>query len=356
MSVEFETRLKNIEKELNLVLEKPILENNSESVSEAWMADSFFDLPQGVSAKHALGLLNPCRELMLRGGKRWRPLLCVLSCEALNAKAEEAYKVCPLIELCHTASLIHDDIEDKSDERRGGPSIHLKYGIDVAINAASWLYFQAMTVIQNFAKNKDNAQELSALLYKVYSVNLRRLHLGQAMDIAWHKEADYIPSKDEYLAMINLKTGSLARLAGELGAIAAGKQEADARVYGDLMAYMGLSFQILDDVKNISQGIKGKKYGDDIVEGKKSLPVILYLQENPEKKELLLKLFRQAEEEGIDSPAVEECINLISSSNALVQAKKIADEIMEETFAKIKNMYPDNNARVLIFELFNMIL
>ncbi len=352
MSVEFEQQLKirleNIEKELNLVL--------AENTSKDWMKESFSDLPDVVNSEHFYNLLEPCRDLMLRGGKRWRPLLCVLSCEALGGKAENAYALCPLIELCHTASLIHDDIEDNSDERRGAPAIHLKYGIDVAINAGSWLYFQAMTAIQNFAKDKANAQELSALLFEVYSCNLRRLHLGQAMDISWHKKPDYIPSKDEYFAMINFKTGSLARLAGELGAISAGKGKEDARKYGDLMVQLGLSFQILDDVKNISQGIKGKNYGDDIVEGKKSLPVILYLQEKPENKAKLLELFKQAEKEGIDSPAVKDCISMISSSNALADAKKLADEIMDKTIIEIKKIYPDCPARALMLDLFEMIL
>ncbi len=355
MNEEFEMRLKNIEKELDFVLR--------ENVDSEWINTAFSALPKAVTLDHFSNLLKPCAELIHRGGKRWRPLLCVLSCEALGGKAEAAYALSPLIELCHTASLIHDDIEDNSDERRGGPAIHLKYGMDTAINAGSWLYFQAMTVIQNFkhvdSANSDSdsdAKQTENLLYKIYSINLRRLHLGQAMDISWHAQADYIPSKDEYLAMINLKTGSLARLAGELSAIAAGKSEAEAIVYGDLMAQIGLSFQILDDVKNISQGIKGKKYGDDIVEGKKSLPVILYLQEKPENKKPLLDRFKQAEKEGIDSPSVTECIEMISSSQALKKAKVIADEIMTETLDKIKNSYLQNEALDLMFELFNMIL
>ncbi len=349
MKAEFESRLQKIEKTLNSVL--------PEDITELWMRESFSDLSASVSSQNFSNLLEPCRELMLRGGKRWRPLLCVLSCEALSpSKVDEAYELCPLIEFCHTASLIHDDIEDNSDERRGGTAIHLKYGIDIAINAGSWLYFQAMTAIQNFVKNKEVAQQLSSLLYKIYACNLRRLHLGQAMDITWHNAPEYIPTKDEYLAMINLKTGSLARMAGELGAIAAGKNESDAIKYGDLMAKIGLSFQILDDVKNISEGIKGKKCGDDIVEGKKSLPVILYLQEKPENKAKLLSLFEQAKEEGASSVAVKTCIEMINSSNALNEAKKIADEIMNDSLAKIKDAYPENNARALMFDLFNMIL
>ncbi len=344
MNKEFTTRLKKIEKELNSILPKKINEN--------WSDAAFLDLPKTVTDEHISNLLIPCRELMTRGGKRWRPLLSVLSCELMGGKPKDIYPLTPLIELCHTASLIHDDIEDNSDERRGAPAIHLKYGTDSAINAGSWLYFQAMTVMLAYSRNT----RFSSTLYKLYALNLRRLHLGQAMDISWHANNDYIPTKEEYLAMINLKTGSLARLAGELGAIAAGKSERQAVKYGELMAQMGLSFQILDDVKNLSGEIKGKGRGDDIVEGKKSLPVILYLKRRPKSKEKILNLFKQAKVEGISSPAINECIELISSSSALNDAKKIADKIMNSVLKKLEKKYPQNTARDMIFELFEMIL
>lgn len=102
------------------------------------------------------------------------------------------------------------------------------------------------------------------------------------MDIGWHSNPDIIPSVDEYITMISLKTGSLAKLAGELGFIAAGKPINEVLEYGKLMTDMGIGFQILDDVKNITEGNAGKRRGDDIVEGKKSLPLIFYTEENPE--------------------------------------------------------------------------
>ncbi len=344
MNKEFTKRLNKIEKELNSILPK--------SIEEDWMANSFSVLPKAVTAEHSANLLTPCRELMLRGGKRWRPLLSVLSCELLQGKPKDIYPLTPLIELCHTASLIHDDIEDNSDERRGAPAIHLKYGVDAAINSGSWLYFQAMTTLLSYSRSA----RLNSTLYKMYALNLRRLHLGQAMDISWHADDDYIPTKEEYLAMINLKTGSLARLAGELGAIATGCSERQAVKYGELMAQMGVSFQILDDVKNLSGKIKGKVQGDDIVEGKKSLPVILYLKKRPKSKQKILDLFERAKTEGVSSPAINEFIDLISSSTALNDAKKMADKIRASVLKKLEKKYPKSEARDLMFELFEDLL
>jgi len=113
--------------------------------------------------------------------------------------------------------LIHDDIEDDSEERRGKPAIHKIYGVDTAINSGSFLYFLALSCIESYkGENKT-------LIYKLWAEYMRGLHLGQAIDISWHRKISFIPTIDEYFVMCGLKTGSLARLAAEAGAYAAGR-------------------------------------------------------------------------------------------------------------------------------------
>ena len=323
-----------------------------EKIDTIWQNISFDTLPDGLTSEYLLELIKPGRELMKRGGKRWRPLLSILSCELAGGKAENVYPLIPLIELCHTASLIHDDIEDNSDTRRGGKAIHLKYGIGEAINAGSWLYFHAA----NYVLNNRIDKEIQSIAGKFYFHNLARLHLGQSMDIGWHSKEDYIPSQKEYIAMTNLKTGSLAKLAGEIGFIAAGKSESEIRAYGNLMIDFGIGFQILDDVKNITRGNFGKDRGDDIVEGKKSLPVIIFIKENPSKKEKLKHLFKKAANEGINSHAVKEAIEMLLSSGAAAEAEKYAKEIVDTALIKLQNTYTKNEAMNLILELFGNIL
>ena len=156
--------------------------------------------------------------------------------------------------------------------------------------------------------------------------------------------------------MISLKTGSLAKLAGELGFIAAGKPINEVLEYGKLMTDMGIGFQILDDVKNITEGNAGKRRGDDIVEGKKSLPLIFYTEENPEGAEKIKLLFKQASKEGIESPAVEASISAICSSKAVKRAEDYGKKIVEASLIKLQNNYKQNEAKELIFDLFNTIL
>ena len=312
----------------------------------------FGALPAALRRGHTVPLVNPGNSLIKRGGKRWRPLLGVLSCELAGGRPEDMYPLVPLIELCHTASLIHDDIEDNSAVRRGKAAVHIEYGVGPAINAGSWLYFYAAQAIS--ASSMDEKKQTRA--YSCYLRCLSALHLGQAMDIDWHLQEDYIPSQAEYEAMIRLKTGSLARLAGEMGFTAAGRSAEEAAEYGALTAEFGMGFQILDDVKNIKGGIAGKEYGDDIVEGKKSLPVILYLEKNPSEKDRLKKLFQQAAAEGIQSPAVRECTDLFLSSGATGRAEEHGRQIVETSLIKFQERYGRNDTADLIAELFSSVL
>ena len=111
-------------------------------------------------------------------------------------------------------------------------------------------------------------------------------------------------------------------------------------------------FQILDDVINLTTGNRGKKRGDDVVEGKKSLPLILHLKDKPGDLDKILSCFARAEKEGINSPAVEEFIEILSSSDAVSTAYKRSRALINDTCRQISGRYPGSQAAVLIGELF----
>ena len=293
------------------------------------------------------------------GGKRWRPLLMVLSsqmCRETGKNApislEQTYSVTPLVEFVHTASLIHDDIEDSADTRRGKPAAHITYGLDTALNAGAWLYFLAPAVI-----NELNATvEFRNSLYELYTEELRRLHLGQAMDIYWHRTPSLFPSTEQYTQMVHCKTGTLASLSVRAGFMCGGATKEEAIKAGQTAAALGEGFQILDDVQNLTTGNPGKKRGDDIIEGKKSLPVLLHIQENPEDKEKIAALFAKASAEGINSPAVEECISLLESKGAITKALERGKSVIQENIANLTEIIPGSSktqSAALISNLFN---
>ena len=330
-------------------IEDALQQNLLESQSNNEKTFSLGVLPKGVSLKHREELTKPCQNLMELGGKRWRPLLLVLCAEMINSNEktqEKAIGLTPLVEFVHTASLIHDDIEDAADTRRGKPATHIVYGVDTAINAATWLYFQAFLPI---AQTEIDIREE---LYFLLSQEIRRLHLGQAMDISWHKNNRTIPSIEEYEAMIRLKTGTLASLAAQIGILVGGGSLEDARIVGEIAADIGVSFQILDDYINLTTGNKGKKRGDDIVEGKKSLPILLHLEKHPEDISFFMEKFNQARKEGINSSAIEEAIQRLTVDDALVRAKKISEEKMNNACNKLCELYPNNDKAKLICQLF----
>ena len=354
MSSPFQSRLKEIERTIGFFL--------PESPSHDWLALSFADKSTHAALDTAReALLKPVRSLVDCGGKRWRPLLAVLCARALaKGKGEKlaaqhaAEAPAALVEAVHTASLIHDDIEDSSLWRRGKPAVHVTFGVDTAINAASWLYFHASLCIENL----DLPPERKLLLYEAYLLELRRLHLGQAADIAWHKDREAFPTVESYLWMVKNKTGALSRLAAKMGILASGGDATVATEAGDIAAKIGAGFQIIDDVLNLTSGNAGKKRGDDIVEGKKSLPVLLFVEHcrvsaDEGAVQHLMSLFDQAADEGIESPAVEEAIALLNSSSCIKDASHKGKKLIEGGTRSLLELFgkEDEDAK-LIEELF----
>jgi octaprenyl-diphosphate synthase len=295
--------------------------------SDEWL-HAVFSNSSAISGARAL--LDPCRELLNRGGKRWRPLLALLVCESLGGSE---MPLVPLVELCHNASLIHDDIEDNSSERRGKPAVHLLYGTDTAINSGSFLYFLPLICIDSLEKSAAFKQKL----YSLWASTMRRLHLGQSFDIDWHKKTDFIPSLDDYYLMCSLKTGVLARFAAELGALSSSFDDETSPINGDFVETLGaaaekfgIGFQILDDVRNLSTGIPGKERGDDVVEGKMSLPLLLYLHQEKGHLAFVQNCFAAARKGGVSVPEVETLINTLRSAGALEQSEKKAHSLLEE--------------------------
>jgi octaprenyl-diphosphate synthase len=301
-----------------------------------WAAEVFPGLADKVSPELLRALTAPGKDLLSRGGKRWRPLLMTLVCEALGG-GDAALPLVPLVEFCHNASLIHDDIEDNSDERRGKSAVHIIHGVDAAINSGCFLYFLPLVCIDSWAARlpEQTASDCRANVYALWAVYLRKLHLGQAMDIHWHRNFDLIPSVDEYFTMCKLKTGCLARFAAELGAAVAAMSGANpvsvlTEYLGVAAEKLGVGFQILDDVKNVTCGIPGKKRGDDIVEGKKSLPVLLFLRRRPEKKEMVFRCFNAAHSGGVCAPEVEELIQALMAAGVLAEAEEQGKALIAE--------------------------
>ncbi len=328
-----------------LKVENQLKKHFPEKINYEWVQNiSGMKTPLGKMEEYT-AFCKPAKELLGRGGKRWRPVLMLLSCEIAGGDEEDALPLSPLVEFPHNGSLIIDDIEDKSDWRRGGKAVHLIYGEDFAINAGNMLYYLPTALIDNSNFSPDK----KLMLYQAYSENMRRLHFGQGFDILWHNTS-IIPNPLEYEQMCKFKTGSLARMAAQTGVIAGGGSKEEKEILGTVCESMGVGFQIMDDVLNLTTGNPGKERGDDIVEGKKSLPVIYYLQKNPEGQGRLNELFKLAGEKGINNSnkEIEEAVNILNNSGAVKEAEHRARAIMNKSEKKLLEHFNKSKAADLI--------
>jgi octaprenyl-diphosphate synthase len=335
MDQQYTLRLEKIEAELNRRL--------PENPGPAWQAEVFPGMSSGNVSHLLPALTAPGRDLLSRGGKRWRPLLMTLVCEALGG-GDAALPLAPLVEFCHNASLIHDDIEDNSDERRGKPAVHIIHGVDTAINSGCFLYFLSAACIDSWAEGRADTASSKAKMYSLWADYMRRLHLGQAMDIYWHRNVDVFPPLEEYFSMCALKTGCLARFAADAGIVAAETEKNSSPhsslALTDASEKLGVGFQILDDVKNLTVGIPGKKRGDDIAEGKKSLPVLLFVHRRPEMRETVCRCFNVARS-GAGVSETEELIQALAAEGVLAEAEDQGKALIaqaREVFAESGNL------------------
>jgi octaprenyl-diphosphate synthase len=355
MELDYASRLQKIEAVLKEALpDRPDAD---------WFGRVFGD---GVSSAPitdgAATLTAPCADLLGRGGKRWRPLLSQLVCESLGG-GDAALPLAPLVEFCHTASLIHDDIEDGSEERRGRPAVHLLYGTDTAVNSGSFLYFLPLACIDRW----DASAGAKLRLYSLWARELRALHLGQAMDIAWHRDADVFPEIADYMAMCALKTGTLARfaaLAGCAAGTAKGAETSGVRtpsVLARAAERLGVGFQILDDVRNLEGKVAGKRRGDDIAEGKKSLPVLLFVSGSTagaadadgaeRRRRLVRRCFAAAEAGGAGVSEADELIDAIREAGCLAAAELRGRALLAEAEAAFLSALPPSEPRTLLAAL-----
>jgi len=335
-----------------------ILKKIDEQIYKAFDPDAFYSLLMGKDIsqfsylKDSLSthILSPCLDILSRGGKRLRPLLLILFTQMLSGDEDAAYKASAIIEGIHNASLIHDDIEDGSLMRRGEASVHIKYGVDVAINAACALYFFSLKLIEN------QKEQFKLPLYQTCTHSLALLHKGQAMDIKQHnepveKDAFLTEKIAKYQHIARLKTGTLFSLAFEASLIFSCKEDSlgtATQAVGEL----GVAFQMLDDIVNISCGNKGKDRGDDIVEGKWSFPIVLYLEQFPNNTAHILQLFDVAKKEGINSKAVNECCTLLEESGVLQEGMRIAKEKMNAAFVALQSFFGNKEQLDMMREIF----
>ena len=293
----------------------------------------------------------PVNDLLVRGGKRLRPLIAKLSCDFFMGGRSYPDDMILIPELVHNGSLIVDDIEDSSDLRRGKPAVHKKFGVPISVNAGTAIYFLSKKIIY----------KSSMYFWKKYRLikhmddALLKIHLGQALDIYWSENRSYNISIKDYLQMSSFKTGALLGFSLKIGAILAGKDRDVISRLDMLGKDIGISFQIKDDILNLDKKKSlGKSYAEDITEGKRTFMVIYTLNKaNDDDKKRLLSILNSNTNKKSD---IDKAIEIMNKYSAIEEAEKFANILIERSKKSIGDIVHKKKYRKLFLEMLDDIL
>jgi geranylgeranyl diphosphate synthase type II len=231
-------------------------------------------------------LIEPVKYIISIGGKRLRPVMALMACNLFSDKIDDAILPAAGIEVFHNFTLVHDDVMDKADLRRGFPTVHNKWTLNQAVLSGD---------VMAFIANECFLQTPPQLLVKVFKAFNKvaiEVCAGQQLDMDF--EQAIIVSQDEYLRMIELKTAVLIASSVKIGALIGGCEDKDADLLYEFGRNLGLAFQIQDDMLDIwgDSKIFGKTSGGDIAANKKTYPLIKALElGTPEQMRQLQELF-----------------------------------------------------------------
>ncbi len=268
-------------------------------------------------------------------GKRLRPVLCLLACHALGGPWRQALPVAAAVELVHNFSLIHDDIQDASMERRGRPTVWCIWGQPQAINVGDAMHALALSSLLRL-EDTGTSHSVMVRAARILGEASLRLSEGQYRDLSYEKNLDV--KVDDYLGMISGTTAALFGCSLEIGSIMATDNESTMATMRNFGQALGLTFQVHDDVLSIwgDETTTGKSSASDIQTKKKTLPVI-YALENARGTdgELLRHIYQK---QTLESEDVEEVMRVLNKLNAREYAQAIGRKHFDEALSALARL------------------
>lgn len=301
----------------------------------------------GYAELEPRALFEPIGYTLSLGGKRVRPLLCLLACRLYSDNIATALPIARALEVFHNFTLLHDDLMDKSPIRRGQPTVYRKWNDNTAILSGDAMSIEAYRSLEGI----ENPQ----LLFKVlpfFNKMAIEICKGQQYDMDF-EEREHV-SVAEYIEMIRLKTAVLLGAALRLGALAAGAYDSDAQILDEVGQALGLAFQIQDDYLDVYGDEKtfGKPIGGDIMNGKKTL-MLLYTQaklERDDRAELdrLMQLGQEHKEERISGVR-----RLYDRAGTPIYAQHEIERLTQEALTKLRGLGLKQERLEPLYQLFD---
>ena len=273
-------------------------------------------------------LINQLSEYIVRsGGKRLRPLLAVLAARACGYHGEKHITLAAVVEFIHTATLLHDDVVDASELRRGQETANHLFGNEAAVLVGDFLYSRAFEMMVDVGSMR--VMEILAHATNVIAE-------GEVMQLMNCHDPDVDEAR--YMNVIRSKTAKLFEAACQLGAVVAERPEEEENALANYGMYLGTAFQLIDDVLDYSASSEttGKRMGDDLAEGKPTLPLIYAMQNGQSGDRTLI---RAAIETG-GRNQVDEVLAVIHRTGALDHARDQAEQEAQRAMAAIGSLPP----------------
>ncbi|MCI8305461.1 polyprenyl synthetase family protein [Adlercreutzia muris] len=290
-------------------------------------------IPHGTHGDMDRYLYGPLYQYSENAGKRHRPLICYAACLAVGGDPDRATTSAAAIEHFHSAALIHDDIADEAELRRGEPCLHLTEGLGLAINMGDL----ALSMVNGPVVNDpllDDATKVR-VISELIAMTCRTVE-GQALDLGWARDGRYDITPEDYLTMAVHKTAHYSGAVPlAVGAIVGGATEDQV---GALRSYgldTGLAFQIQDDLLNLvgTDEAKKKDFRSDITEGKRTLVVVHALQNAaPAARERLIEILSAKER---DPEVLAEAVAIMEEAGSVEYARTYAEELSQNAKARL---------------------
>ena len=286
-------------------------------------------------------------------GKRIRPLLVLLTClasrgaEGRDETWQSALPAAAAVELVHNFSLVHDDIQDNSDKRRGRPTTWVKWGAPMAINAGDALFVLSNQAIIDLKENYPAEVVIKAA--EILHDTCLELTRGQFLDMSYEEKTDL--GVDDYWPMVAGKTAALLSACCHIGALLGGADDSLQEAYRSFGHYLGLAFQVQDDILGIwgDEALTGKSAASDLIEGKKSLPVMAGLSANGR--------FAERWKQGpVQSAEVHELARVLASEGGYEKANDAAKQMTDLALLSLHETDPQGEAGEVLFELTDKLL
>ena len=280
-------------------------------------------------------------------GKRIRPLMVLLTTAASGGDWNKALPAAAAVELVHNFSLVHDDIQDNSPKRRGRDTAWVKWGAPMAINTGDALFVISNQAIIDLKNNYP--AEIVLQTAEILHNTCLDLTRGQFMDMSYEERTDL--TTDDYWPMIAGKTAALLSACCHIGAVLGGSDETKQDAYRSFGQYLGLAFQVQDDILGIwgNEAVTGKSVASDLVEGKNSLPVLAGLSAN--------KKFAERWRQGpVHAYEVEELAKLLATEGGYETAHEASRQMTDLALLNLREADPQGDAGDALFELAEKLL